>query len=94
MTREPSAWIMAVIIISGVTSALNESLKFKMIGPTLGKLRGLEFGLKYSAELRKIGRERPRSDLAKRVIIIDRISLVTWVTAATTILLWHFDIVR
>ncbi len=81
---------MAFLLLAVATVFVGEVLRYRIVKALVGEKRGLDFGLKYSAEIRRLRREKPRSDIAKRMVLIDRVSLFAYTAGAAMMLLWQF----
>jgi p-aminobenzoyl-glutamate transporter AbgT len=87
-----------LMIVIGITVMVVcfacELLKYKIIRPAMGDLKGLQAGMQYSAELRRLRKQQPETATARRVKVLDRIGLFVWLIAAAAILLWKFKLVQ
>jgi hypothetical protein len=86
-----------LMIIIGITvmvvCCVCELLKYKIIRPAMGDLNGLQAGMKYSAELRRLRKQQPETAAARRVKVLDRLALSAWITGVAVILLWKLKLV-
>gem|GEM_PF-1827177 len=79
---------MIASVFAAMASGLAaELLEVKQRIALTGNLRGMEWGWKYSADLRKLDKEGPRSNLASRLPPLNRIRPIAWASSSTTMLL-------
>ena len=85
---------MTVLFVIFLVCAVSELFRFRLLKSAIGDRRGLDFGFKYAAEIRKLREEKPKSSVAKEMKILDFASFAAWLLGILIMLLWKFRIVQ
>ncbi len=94
MNTEPSWLVMSGLFIAIMIFFICQVLSYLLIRPAMSDMKGMQAGLKYSAELRRLRKQQPETPAARRLKVLDRLSLTAWLIGAAIMVLWKFKFVR
>jgi hypothetical protein len=93
MTHDPSSLVMTILLTAIIIFLVCLVMQYRIVRSGISNLKGLEAGLKYSSELRRFRKEQPPTNAAKRLRVLDRVSLSAWLIGAVIILLWKLKLI-